>query len=96
MVKNGVAWIARNFTVDKNPGSDGWYLYYIYAMERAGIITTLDKFGAHDWYRAGANHLISIQEENGNWGGIQDTCFAILFLKRATPSLPSVATGRRR
>ena len=96
MVKNGVAWIARNFTVDKNPGSDGWYFYYMYALERAGILTTLDKFGAHDWYRTGANHLVSIQSENGTWGGTQNTCFAILFLKRATPSLPGVATGRRR
>ncbi len=51
---------------------------------------------AYTLLHAGANHLVSIQREEGTWGGTQDTCVAILFLKRATPSLPSVATGRRR
>ncbi|MDP6957994.1 MAG: terpene cyclase/mutase family protein, partial [Planctomycetota bacterium] len=96
MVKKGVAWIAKNFSVKENPHNNGWHLYYLYAMERAGILTTLEKFGSYDWYKEGANYLVSAQNENGTWGGTEDTCFAILFLKRATPSLPSVASGRRR
>ena len=74
-------------------------LYYLWALERIAVlydITTLDK---KDWYRWGAEILISNQLPDGSWtdGGFPGgekgptvcTPLAILFLKRAnlTPDL---------
>lgn len=101
-VKRSVAWMARNFSVKKNPSRplNRAHFYYLYALERAGIITGISKFGRHDWYREGANYLLKVQDPSGYWGDIRksvpQTCFAILFLKRGTPSLPGVATGQHR
>ena len=51
-----------------------------------------EMMGTHKWYPEGAKVLIETQAANGSWGaGTVDTCFAILFLKRATRSL-GVAT----
>jgi hypothetical protein len=94
-VLGGVDWIARQFTVTENPKKDRWYLYYLYGLERAGILYGTVKFGTHKWYAEGANHLLQTQKPDGAWEGgqserggtIADTCFAILFLKRATAPL---------
>jgi len=73
-------------------------LYYLWALERIAVlydITTLDK---KDWYRWGAEILISNQQQDGSWkdGGFPEgekanvcTPLAILFLQRAnlTPDL---------
>ena len=59
-------------------------LYMLWSLERMGVVYGLKKVGDRDWYRWGADHLLS--ENTGTWGGtygFADTCFAILFLKRA-------------
>jgi len=95
-------WIGKNFSVTYNPGpyehaqmaenSPHQYLYYMYALERAGMLYGTEMMGKHKWYPEGAKVLIETQAANGSWGaGTVDTCFAILFLKRATRSL-GVAT----
>jgi hypothetical protein len=74
-----------------------WYFYYLYSLERAGDLTGTDRFGTHDWYVEGARELLKIQNADGSWkdpsmeGEIWSTCFAILFLKRATQ--PLIKTG---
>ena len=67
---------------------------YLYALERVGILSGTVDIGTHDWYREGANFILKSQKEDGSWktatgGGnaVWDTCFAILFLKRATRPL---------
>ncbi len=92
--RKGVDWIGKEFSVTENPHKTGWYHYYLYTLERAGILTGLNIFGKHDWYKDGANHLLDSQKSDGSWGNVRSTCFAILFLKRATPPLKKVATGR--
>jgi len=52
-----------------------------------------DLIGTRDWYDEGGRWLIDHQADNGSWRNETDTCFAILFLKRATTPLPGVATG---
>jgi len=96
-VHEGLQWIAKNFSVTYNPGpyehakmekdSKHQYLYYMYALERAGMIYGTEMMGAHKWYPEGAKVLIETQGANGAWGSTVDTCFAILFLKRATRAL---------
>jgi hypothetical protein len=101
-VLEGLAWLAKNFSVTYNPGpyehggfaenSQHQYYYYLYALERAGMLFGTETMGTHEWYPEGAKVLIESQGADGRWGGgVVDTCFAILFLKRATRPL-DVAT----
>jgi hypothetical protein len=77
-------------------------LYYaLYAMERAGMLYGITAFGDHNWYAEGTKRLLATQNADGSWNEkpadkawttpTWDTCFAILFLQRATvPLVPSV------
>ncbi len=40
-------------------------MYYLYAMERVGRLTGQRFIGGIDWYRAGADYLLKIQDESG-------------------------------
>jgi hypothetical protein len=97
---DGVAWLGRHFAVDANPGGAAqWLHYYLYGVERAGAYLGARTFGKHDWYREGARFLVGTQGADGGWPGdaeppqrALDTCFALLFLERATvPPTKSVA-----
>jgi len=80
----GLRWMAENFSVRENPGRGGtWLYYYLYGLERVGMISGMRNFGRHDWYREGAEHLVAAQGRGGNWGrGVYDTVFALLFLSK--------------
>jgi hypothetical protein len=90
--KDGLAWLAHHFTVETNPGHpDGeWLYYYLYGMERAAVLAGARNVGKHDWYREGAEFLMLHQDGDGRWtylcscGEFADTCFALLFLTKAT------------
>lgn len=59
-ITRGRDWLARHFSVDRNPGQQGlWHLYYLYALERVGRLTNERFMGDHDWYREGADYLIN-------------------------------------
>jgi hypothetical protein len=72
-------------------------LYYLWAMERIAVLYDLQKLGKKDWYLWGAEILLCHQNADGSWeeGGypgesqILNTCFALMFLRRAnlTPDL---------
>lgn len=95
-VLKATQWITDHFSVTENPENLKHYFYYLYALERAGVFTQRSTFGAHDWYREGANQLLGIQDASGSWGGgVVDTCFAILFLRRATMPLTDVPSVDR-
>lgn len=77
-------WMAQNFSVTKNPNGGHQY-YYLYGLERIGALTQREQFGPHWWYIMGAKHLLEKQDKStGAWGSVNDTCFALLFLRRAT------------
>lgn len=80
-----LAWLEDNFSTERNSGSGGWYYYYMYALERAGILSGRRFFGDHDWYREGATELLSRQRRDGSWqetNPLVDTSFALLFLAK--------------
>jgi hypothetical protein len=89
-VKDNAKWKDPNVEY-KNaaPKIDG---YNMYGIERAGVLAGVVKFGEHDWYALGARILIDQQQADGSWSSEMfyepkatiSTCFAILFLKRAT------------
>jgi hypothetical protein len=107
-----IEWMSKNFSVAFNPGpyehagfelnTSHQFYYYMYALERAGILYGTDRFGAQDWYAKGSRALLENQHLDGSWAGkdggneTNDTCFAILFLRKATRALPSVQTGVHR
>ncbi len=100
LAKNFKADDNPNHTSGMMPGGKKmlvWYYYYLYSVERAGDLNGLDKFGDHDWYVEGAKELLKLQKADGSWRepssetDVWATCFAILFLKRATQ--PLIRTG---
>lgn len=80
----GIDWLMENFSVVTNPNMGGRYYYYMYGLERVGSILDIEYIGKHAWYVEGAGQLVNRQTSAGNWSGEPQTCFAILFLKRAT------------
>jgi hypothetical protein len=70
-------------------GDAGKVYYFLWSLERVGVVCDLDQIHGIDWYAAGAKLLLSRQDSNGSWQGGEfsqgacDTCFALLFLKRA-------------
>ncbi len=111
-IRDGLAWLGLHFTVAENPGPPGamafheiWQYYFLYGLERAGVLAGVSLMERHDWYLEGARFLLGAQGDAGSWisdpalaagakgGGIGpdaptanflDTCFALLFLRRAT------------
>jgi hypothetical protein len=108
-VKAGSRWLGKHFSVTENPlmarsaeykTAGAHYYYYLYGLERAGMLVGTEKFGDHEWYPDGAHKLLEAQRGDGSWHGIfhwtenpvWDTCFAILFLRRATAPLKTIKT----
>ncbi|HEV3436777.1 MAG TPA: HEAT repeat domain-containing protein [Gemmata sp.] len=63
-------------------------LYFLWSVERVGVIYGLEKIGNVDWYDLGAEELVGSQNISGSWGrggrGAEvDTAFALLFLARS-------------
>ncbi|MFB3894280.1 MAG: DUF4159 domain-containing protein [Phycisphaerae bacterium] len=82
-IAKGLEWFAKNFKVRENPGRGAGYLYYyLYGLERVGMISGRRFMGTHDWYREGAAFLVSAQRPNGDWGAAYDTAFCTLFLAK--------------
>ncbi|MEZ6015181.1 MAG: discoidin domain-containing protein [Planctomycetota bacterium] len=80
-------WLDLNFAIESNPGRpDAWHYYYLYGLERVGAFFERATVGGQDWYWDGARYLVSKQKGDGDWGDQTNTCFAVLFLKRATAS----------
>ena len=87
-VAAGLAWLTRHFTVQTNPGSGGHLYYYLYALERVGMLTGLSRLGDRDWYRQGAAMLVATQGADGSWGrSPSDTPFALMFLGKGYRSI---------
>jgi hypothetical protein len=86
--KTSLNWLERNMTWAANPGQGGGHHYFfIYGMERVGVLLGLTILGGVDWYWSGADYLVRNQKESGAWvneDGSIETILALLFLKRAT------------
>jgi hypothetical protein len=81
--------IAGNFA--KPPGDHPFknMHYFLWSLERVAVAYSLDTIENKDWYRWGSDILLGQQAGDGSWSGdangipVADTCFALLFLKRA-------------
>ena len=66
-------------------------LYFLWSLERVGVLYNLPTIGGKHWYPWAAECLVANQQPLGNWTGggyhgaspVLDTCMALLVLKRA-------------
>jgi hypothetical protein len=104
LVLGAFRWLARYIgepagRIDGRPSpKDARGLYFLWAVERVAVLYDVAKLAQKDWYLWGAEILLGHQGADGSWpedGGyhgqhpVLNTCFALLFLKRAnlTPDL---------
>src|SRR5262249_36494029 len=68
-------------------GPDAWGdVYCLWSIEGVAVIYDLADIDGKDWYGWGADVLVANQRDDGSWRDTYtgpDTCFALLFLKRA-------------
>jgi hypothetical protein len=106
-VERGIEWLGRRWSVEQNPVGRGPdeanvrrqapHLYYLYALERVGRMTSRRFFfdsngAARDWYREGADAIITKLQDKLSGGikgygiGEEDpnvaTAFGLLFLSK--------------
>ncbi len=94
---DGLAWLDKNWSSFEDPGAKDmnvYHVYYLYALERAMDLLGLKRVGRHRWYNEMGQALLNRQKANGHWAtrtgrghDVLDSCFALLFLKRATGGL---------
>ena len=90
---------SRNVGIDQSEvlGPSPWQYYHLYSLERVGRVLNSETIGKRPWYAEGARWLLGAQAGDGSWADgpgpmsprpsyltPADTCFAILFLARAT------------
>jgi len=105
-----LAWLGRGFDPASNRGaaaafgskkgkrSDSfWRHYWLWSVERAGAACGVRRFGAHDWYAAGARYLVERQRDDGSWRdperSLLATAFALLFFGRSTRAVLTPRPG---
>ncbi len=103
-IEHGANWLGHEFKIDTNPHKGNHHYYYLYGLERTGSLLRQEQFGKHWWYLQGAKWLLKQQGKDGHWfekkghaGGARapiDTCFALLFLRRATASGPTTGDAK--
>lgn len=102
-ISRGLNWLGKHFSVRTNPGraegSDSYFFYYLYGLERVGRLTANRFVGQSDWYREGAEVLLRRKGVLSDfWNAQKDfannscvtTSFALLFLSKGRwPTLVS-------
>jgi hypothetical protein len=92
-IQQGLRWLIENKWdfEDNLKHKNSHHYYYVYSIERLGRILGIDFIGEKEWYPLGARYLVDNQKKSGSWvskaeSEVLSTCFALLFLTRATPS----------
>ena len=67
-VRQSLEYLAKNWTVDENPGMGNQGLYYFYdIMARALSAARVEEVGGHRWKQELSARLISLQKPDGSW-----------------------------
>ncbi len=91
-IRDGAAWLEKNWSIKKNPNRKFHHYYWLYSLERASVMNLVPLYGKHDWDHEGCDLLLKEQKSDGSWdagekttvGPIVDTMFALLFLSKGT------------
>lgn len=94
-ISSGLNWMGKHFSARTNPGraagTDTYFFYYLYGLERIGRLTANRFVGRSDWYREGADALLRRKGAFSQfWNAQKDlagnncvsTSFALLFLSK--------------
>ncbi len=81
-IASGMEWLNYQFTPDRNPIKPGWTYYYLAAVQHVGLLTGQREFNKLDWYQSGSEYILRSQKDDGSWGNVSETSFAIAFLTR--------------
>ncbi|MHC4958304.1 MAG: NPCBM/NEW2 domain-containing protein [Planctomycetota bacterium] len=93
-IRDALAWLEEYYEIDENPFvGRNWWHYYLFNLERAGVLLDQRYIGTRDWYREGCDALLAKQGADGGVGGVINTAFALLFWKRAT--VPAITSPLR-
>jgi hypothetical protein len=95
---DGNAWYQEHWDITRNvntSGTNGYHFYALYCIERVGDLKGVNLLGGKPWYQEGAQLLVDAQFVGGYWTksdthqpeDLLNTCFALLFLNRATPAI---------
>jgi hypothetical protein len=92
-IRDGLAWLTHH--LDSSPLDN---FYFLYGLERACVLAGVTHLGKTMWWKAGTRCILDRQQHNGSFlsenrdngnGRVEiDTCFALLFLKRAVFRAP--------
>jgi hypothetical protein len=88
-IQRALAMLARE--IDRSDERRPHDYYFLWSLERVGVLYNLPKIGGKDWYAWGRNELLAKQQVDGSWRGdtfwgsneVLGTSFALLFLKQA-------------
>ncbi len=81
-IRNGMGLLTANSTHGNGD------LYFLWSLERVGVIYGVDKIGGIDWHDAGSTVIVRSQGADGTWtvgsyGAEVNTSLAVLFLCRS-------------
>ena len=62
------------------------HYYYLYGVERVAAFGGRKLIGGVPWYRATALEILGHESPHGGWGNLENTCLAMLTLRRVTVS----------
>jgi len=67
-VRQSLEYLAKNWTVEENPGMGNQGLYYFYdIMARALSAAGVEEVGGHKWKEELAARIVSLQRPDGSW-----------------------------
>jgi hypothetical protein len=96
LVQGALTYVGRNLAdmaITDGSASNNWNLYFLWSIERVGMIYSVPKMGGVDWYEVGAALILRGQKPDGSWPPSKivaapitsevNTCFALLFLRKS-------------
>jgi len=88
-VRRGLSWISSRFAAQKSAVFGQSVYYGLYGIERIGALADRQTLGRIDWFERGKGLIDSSQSGGGSWndgtfGEVANTSWAILFLTRST------------
>lgn len=93
--EEGLTWMDARVDSYMEVDTGPWPYYALYGVERVGALTGTTRLAGRDWYAEGAERLLARQAADGAWSGATvQTCFALLFLSRATSRPPKTGRGK--
>jgi len=90
VMDKGFVWIGREFPKDFRNPSPKWYvggpgrtMYLLYVLQRLGVYSGYRYFSDVDWFKTGADFLVTQQRPDGSWGAATwETSLGLLFMAR--------------